>query len=200
MRRMALSSVFLLSMVLTGSMYAAEPYEIDRAHSSVEFAVSHMVLSKTKGEFNDFSGTVMLDDNDITKSSVEVTINTASIDTDDEKRDGHLKSADFFNVEKYPTITFKSKKIEKTMDGLAVVGDLTIRDVTKEVTIPFTMKGPISAMGSKRFGAEGNLTINRQDYGVSWSRTLDNGGLVVGNDVDIMLQIEAVHSAEMTNK
>lgn len=199
MRRI-LITMLLMGTMLAGSAHAGEAYEVERAHSSISFAVTHMVLSKTKGQFQDFSGKVMLDEKDITNSSVEVTIKTASIDTDDPKRDGHLKSADFFDVEKYPTITFKSKKVMKSNAGFSVVGDLTIRDVTKEVTIPFTMKGPISAMGSKRFGAEGSLTINRQDFGVSWSQTLDNGGLVVGNEVEIALQIEAVHSDAMTNK
>jgi len=138
-----------------------------------------------------------VNEDDITKSSAEITIQTASIDTDDEKRDNHLKSADFFAVEEYPTITFKSKNISKTDDGYAMTGDLTIKDVTREITFPFIFNGFITdPWGGKRFGAEANLTINRLDYNVEWNKTLDNGGVLVGNDVDIMLHVEAIKAPE----
>lgn len=186
---------FLL-LLMSGLVFAGEKYQIDPVHSSVGFSVKHMVITNVKGEFNSFSGTVMFDENDISNSSVNVTIDAASIDTDNEKRDGHLKSADFLAVEEYPNITFASRNIKKTDDGYVAVGDLTIRGVTKEVNIPFTVAGPImDSNGNKRIGANGELTINRQDFGVSWSRTLDSGGLVVGNDVNINLDIQAVKAA-----
>jgi polyisoprenoid-binding protein YceI len=117
----------------------------------------------------------------------------AGIDTDNENRDNHLKNPDFFDVEKYPEITFTGTKIEKTTDGLIMHGDLTMHGVTKPVSFPFVVNGPITdPWGKMRFGAEANLTINRQDYGVSWSKTLDAGGLVVDNDVKINIQIEMV--------
>jgi len=186
----------VLLLLMTGLVFSAEKYKIDSVHSSVGFSVKHMVITNVKGEFNSFSGTVMFDKNDLGNSSVDVTIDAASIDTDNDQRDGHLKSPDFLAVEEYPNITFVSKKIKKTDDGYVAVGDLTIRGVTKEMNIPFTVAGPImDSNGKKRIGANGKLTINRQDFGVSWSRTLDNGGLVVGDEVNISLDIQAVEAA-----
>ncbi|HEX9652725.1 MAG TPA: YceI family protein, partial [bacterium] len=170
------------------------------AHSSVGFSVKHLVISNTKGEFSDFAGTIMLDENDITKSSLEVTIKTASISTHDDKRDAHLRSADFFDVEKHPEITFKSKKVEKTSAGYQLTGDLTIRGVTKEVSFPFTLVGPVpDPWGGKRLAAQASVTVNRQEFGVSWNKTLDGGGLLVGDEVTINIEVEAVHAKPGTN-
>lgn len=172
---------------------AAEEYPIDRVHSSVAFAVRHMVVSKVKGEFNEWSGTIYYDDKDVAKSSVEVTIKTASIDTKDTKRDDHLKSADFFDAASHPEITFKSKRIEKSESGYVAVGDLTMRGVTKEISIPFEIAGMITdPYGNTRLGLSAQTTINRQDFGVSWSKALDTGGLVVSDEVQIEIEIEAV--------
>ncbi|MEJ2720205.1 MAG: YceI family protein [bacterium] len=172
---------------------AADTYTIDRTHSSVLFVVKHMVISKVKGEFNEFSGTIKHDEGDIANSSVDVTIKTASVDTKNERRDGHLKSADFFDVEQHPEITFKSKKIEKTDAGLVAVGDLTMRGVTKEVRVPYEITGTITdPRGNRRMGISAKLTLNRQDYGVSWNQTLDAGGLVVSDDVGIEIELEAI--------
>lgn len=194
MRRILLFPFLVVLMV--GLVSAEEKYQIDTVHSSVAFSVRHMVISDVKGEFNKFSGTIMFDKDNVGNSSVNVTIDAASIDTDNEKRDGHLKSADFFDVQNHPNITFVSKNVKKGDDGYIAVGDLTIRGVTKEVGIPFTVAGPIiDSGGNKRIGANGELTINRQDFGVSWSRTLDNGGLVVGEDVKISLDVEAVNAS-----
>lgn len=198
MRRSFILTVLIL-LVLTSFVFSADKYVIDVAHSSVGFSVRHLVISNIKGKFKDFSGTIMLDSEDISKSSVNITIKTASIDTDDEKRNNHLKSADFFDVEKYGEITFVSKKVTKSDDGFVAVGDLTIHGVTKEVSIPFSLTGPIAAFGDYRLGVEANLVINRHDYGVSWSKALDNGGLVVGNDVKISLEVEGVKAKEGTN-
>jgi len=190
----------LLTLTLFSLAVGGEKYNVDVAHSSIGFSVKHLVISNTKGEFKDFSGVINYDAEDISKSSVEITINTASIDTDDAKRDGHLKSPDFLDVEKHKTITFKSTKIQKTDAGFVAVGNLTIRDITKEVKLPFTLTGPIKdPWGYNRLGVEASLTIDRHDFGVSWSKTLDNGGLVVGNDVKISLDIECIQAKEGTN-
>ncbi|HET7871244.1 MAG TPA: YceI family protein, partial [Terriglobales bacterium] len=131
------------------------------------------------------------DDKDPSKSSVDVTIKSASINTDNGQRDGHLKSPDFLDAQKFPEITFKSKSVEKRADGFVAHGVLTIRGVSKDVDLPFKLNGPIGVGGGNLLGAEATLTINRQDYGVSWSKALDSGGLVVANDVKIDINVEA---------
>jgi polyisoprenoid-binding protein YceI len=178
---------------LSATGMAADKYSADPSHSSVGFAVKHMVVSKVKGYFNDYTVDIVYDDKDITKSSVEVAIKTASIDTKQTKRDDHLRSPDFFDAAKFPEITFKSKRIEKSGEGYVAVGDLTMRGVTKEITLPFTFAGVVTdPYGNTRLGLSGGTKINRQDYGVSWSKSLDNGGLVVSDDVEIEIEIEAV--------
>ncbi len=182
----------MVATFLTGQLWAADKYEIDPSHSEIQFSVKHMLLSNVKGNFTDFSGVIMFDEKDLTQSSVDVTIKSASITTDNQKRDDHLRSADFFDAEKFPTLTFKSKKVTKKSDTeFEMTGDFTMHGLTKEVMIPFTYNGQVMAWGNSRIGAEGSLTVNRQDYGVSWSKKLDNGGLVVGDDVKIDLTIEA---------
>lgn len=185
--------VCILSVLFAGLAAAADTYEIDPVHSKVGFSVSHMVVSDVDGRFNDFAGTIMVDEQDPAKSSVEVTVKIVSIDTGNEKRDEHLRSADFLDAAKHPAITFKSTKVEKRGNGFAATGLLTIRGVTKTVTIPFTAAGPVQDMqGKTRRGFKGHLPLNRQDYGVSWSKRLDSGGLVVGDEVAVTLSIEAV--------
>lgn len=187
------AAILLAVGLMAGTTWAADTYTIDRSHSSVQFIVRHLVVTKVKGEFNEYTGTILYDDKDITKSSVEVTIKATSIDTKDAKRDDHLRSPDFFDVAKFPEVTFKSKRIEKAGDGYAAVGDLTMHGVTKEIRIPFTIAGVITdPWGNTRLGLSAETAINRQDYGVSWSKKLDNGGLVAGDDVTIELEIEAV--------
>jgi len=191
-----LLGLLAVCVVVTGTnglALAADTFNIDKSHSSIMFAVKHMVVSKVKGEFNEYSGTILYDEADVTKSSVEVTIKTASIDTKDQKRDDHLRSPDFFDAEKHPEITFKSKRVEKAKDGFVAVGDLTMHGVTKEITIPFEITGVINdPWGNTRMGVSAELELNRQDYGVSWSQKLDTGGLVVGDDVGIEIEIEAI--------
>ncbi|RMG42981.1 MAG: polyisoprenoid-binding protein, partial [Methanobacteriota archaeon] len=172
--------MLIVILLFSLNLMAADRFEIDPVHSSIDFYVKHMVISTVPGEFREFSGVIYYDPNDITQMRAEVTIKTPSIFTDNPKRDKHLKSPDFFDVEKYPTITFVSKRVEKKGDGYVMVGDLTMHGVTKEVEIPFQVNGTIvDWKGNTRLGMEGTLTLNRQDYGVSWSKTLDNGGLVV---------------------
>jgi polyisoprenoid-binding protein YceI len=174
-------------------LFAADVYEIDPVHSDVAFTVRHLVISNVRGHFKEFTGTILYDPNDITKSSVSGTIKTASIDTGNEKRDADLKGAGFFDVEKYPEIAFKSDKIEKTGGGYTAIGILTIRGISKQIRLPFTLSGPIQdPWGNTKIGIEASTTINRQDYNVSWNQKLDNGGVVVGDEVKISLNAEAI--------
>jgi polyisoprenoid-binding protein YceI len=192
-KQLSTAATMLFALVLAATSTAAEKYDIDRSHSSVGFAVRHMVVTKVRGEFNEWSGTILYDDKDITRSSVEVSIRVASIDTKDAKRDEHLRSPDFFDVENHPTITFKSKRIEKKENGLVAVGDLTIRGVTKEIEIPFDFAGTVvDPYGNTRLGLSAKASVNRQDFGVSWSKKLDTGGLVVGDEVEIGIEVEAI--------
>jgi polyisoprenoid-binding protein YceI len=181
----------LLGTLLLALPVAAAKWEVDKAHSSVNFKVSHMVISTVNGKFETFDGSFDFDPKNLATGTAEMTIDVASINTDNDKRDGHLKSADFFDAEKYPKITFKSKKvIPGTGKNFKIVGDLTIRDVTKEVTFDCVFNGSAEFMGTTKAGFTCSTTINRQDYHVNWSKTLDNGGLVAGNDVDITLDLE----------
>jgi polyisoprenoid-binding protein YceI len=184
--------VLLLGVVIfCGSALAADEFKIDPVHSTVAFSVKHMVVNTVHGRFNDYAGTILLDDKDPSRSSVDVSIKTASVNTDNAQRDGHLKSPDFLDAAKYPEITFKSNSVEKKADGFVAHGTLTIRGVSKNVDLPFKLNGPINAGNASLLGAEASLTINRQDYGVSWSKTLDGGSLVVSNDVRIDINVEA---------
>lgn len=190
---------FWLSSVVAGlfvaSLFAADTYKIDLSHSSVAFSVRHMVIANVRGNFKDFQGAIMYDPADITRSSVEVTIKTASIDTDNAQRDTHLRSPDFLDAEKFPEIIFKSKSVEKKGDSYVLNGTLTLRGVSKDVAIRFDILGTVKDPGgNERLGAHGELTLNRMDYGVSWSKSLDTGGLVVSEEVKILLDIEAVKS------
>lgn len=192
MRRFVLTA-FLVLALRTVALGDASVWKIDPVHSSTQFAVRHMMVSTVRGEFGKVSGTVTLDENDPTKSVIEATIDAASINTRVEKRDKHLKSPEFFDVEKYPTITFKSKKIERVGEGkFTVVGDLTMRDVTKEVVLDVTgtttpVKDP---MGKMRLGGSATTTINRKDFGFSYNKLLETGGMLVGEDVNITIDVE----------
>jgi polyisoprenoid-binding protein YceI len=173
-------------------------YAIDPAHSSIGFTVRHLMLNNVRGRFTDFAGTIIHDDKDITKSSVEFTAKVASINTDVARRDEHLRAPDFFDAVKYPELTFKSKRIERrNKNSYVAIGDFTLRGVTKEIAIPFTLNGALKEArgGGYRIGVEAATVINRQDYGVSWSRALDGGGLAVANEVNVELMLEAVMRA-----
>jgi len=170
-----------------------QTWNIDPVHSNISFSARHMMISDVKGEFDKFSGTITANDDDPKSVEIIATIDAASINTRAEKRDNHLKSPDFLDVAKYPTITFKSVKIEPDGDGKwKVTGNLTLHGVIKPVVLEVTGPTPeVKAMGIRR-GASATTTINRQDFGVSFNKTLDSGGLVVGNDVGISIDIEAV--------
>ena len=184
-----------LSLVLSAGVSAAE-WNIDQAHSSIGFSVTHMVISKVPGHFSKFEGTASFDPANVAGGQVAITIQTASISTDNEKRDDHLRSADFFDAETYPEITFTSTKVIPG-DGkkFQIIGDLTIRGVTKPVTFDAELIGTVKdPMGSNRAGFSATTTINRQDFGVNWSRALDSGGLVAGDKVDINVSLELVEA------
>jgi polyisoprenoid-binding protein YceI len=184
--------VLLLTVVAMGaSALAADEYKIDPVHSTVGFNVKHMMVSTVHGRFNDFSGQILYDDKDPSKSSVKVTIKAASVNTDNTGRDNDLRSANFLDVEKFPEITFQSKSVEKKGDSFVAHGTLTIHGVAKDVDLPFSLSGPLTTPRGKVLGADAGLIINRMDYGVSWSRSLDGGGVVVSNDVKIELNVEA---------
>ena len=173
---------------------AADPvrYAFDRSHTNLEFVVRHMLVTNVRGKFNEFEGEVLLDEQDLTKSSVTVTINTASVDTDNERRDADLRSANFFETDRFPQITFVSKRVEQGGESHVLIGDLTIRDVTREVSIPFTLAGPVdTGNGQKRIGIEGTLRVNRFEWGLMWDSRIETGGLVVGEEVRIELNIAA---------
>jgi len=170
-------------------------WQIDPKHSSAQFAVTHLMISTVRGEFHQLNGTVVVDDADISKSSVNVTIDATTVDTREPDRDKHLMSADFFDVAKYPTMVFKSTKVESAGPGrLKITGDLTIRGVTKQAVLEVSSpKPPIKdPWGLQRTAVSGSTKINRQDFGVAWNKTLDAGGVVVGDEVDINLDVEMV--------
>jgi len=179
--------------VLTAAETAGT-YSIDPAHTNVGFRVRHMGLSIVLGKFTDYTATISYDPNDITKSSVQFTAKVASLDTGVKQRDDHLRSADFFEVEEYPEMTFRSTRIERKSDKTFIAyGDLKIKNVTKQIELPGEFYGVIKdSVGQTRLGGSANLNINRLDYGVKWSQTLDNGSLVVDHNVQIELQFEAV--------
>ena len=172
-------------------------YKIDPAHSIIGFAIRHLEINWVEGRFKDFTGTIRYDDADITKSSVEFTAKVESIDTGVEPRDKHLRTADFFEVEKYPEMTFKSTRIErKGKNGGVLHGDFTLKGVTKQVSLPFTITGAIKdPWGNTRFGVNAETVINRRDYGITWGKAMEGGGLDVGNEVTIDLQLEALKPA-----
>jgi len=183
----------VLGLVLAlPALAQAAAWDIDPGHSVASFKVRHLMVSNVPGEFGKVTGVVNYDPADPTKSTVEATIDTTSLTTRQEGRDKHLKSADFLDVEKFPTITFKSKKVEKAGEGkLKVTGDLTIRGVTKEVVLDVDGPiAPVSAFGGQKSGATATTKINRQDFGVSWNKALDGGGVVVGDEVAINIEVE----------
>jgi polyisoprenoid-binding protein YceI len=191
----AVLTAVALAVSIAGGVSAADQYSLDIVHSSIQFSVKHMVISNVKGTFDKFDGVVNYDPENIANSSVEVTIDVGSINTKDEKRDEHLRSEDFLDASKHPNISFKSNKIVKKDDGYVAVGTLTIRGVSKEVELPFVVNGPITnPWGQTVIGVEVEFKLNRQDYGVKWNKTMDSGGLVVGDDIKIEINLEAKKS------
>jgi len=172
-------------------------YTIDASHSQIGFTARHAMVTKVRGAFNEFAGSGVLDVENPANSKLEVTIQTASIDTRSADRDAHLKSNDFFAMEEFPTITFVSTKVEKTgADTVNVTGDLTIKGVSLPVTIPFEVTGTaIDPWGNTRVGFEGKTTINRKDWGVNWNAALEAGGVLVSEKVNLEFEISAIRAA-----
>ena len=171
-------------------------WNIDPVHSGINFSIRHMVVSKVRGRFGTYTGTLELDDADLTRSFVEATIDAASIDTGTAQRDVHLRSADFFDVERYPELRFRSTRIEQVEPSrYRVAGDLTIRDVTRPITLEVEYGGRAKdPWGNERIGFVAKTSIDRKDFGLQWNQVLEAGGVLVGDRVDIELDIQAVNA------
>jgi polyisoprenoid-binding protein YceI len=168
-------------------------YTLDRAHTTVEFVVRHLMITRVRGRFTDFDGQIELAPDSEIPRSITATINAASIDTREEQRDAHLRSADFFDVESYPHLMFESTRIEGSPEKLTIRGRLTIRGITREVELTGSFEGRASdPWGGTRIGYAAHTTINRKDFGLAWNATLETGGVVVGDEVRIELNVEAV--------
>jgi polyisoprenoid-binding protein YceI len=194
-RSISRSAVALLFATLLSLPAAAATsnWQIDPMHSAAQFSVRHMAISTVRGGFSNVKGTVVVDEQNISKSTVNITIDVTTVDTREPDRDKDLKSDKFFDAAKFPTMTFKSKNVEQVSPGkLKVTGDLTIRGVTKEVVLD--VDGPTAPVkdpwGYQRAAASATTKINRQDFGVKWNATLDNGGVVVGDDVSVTIDVE----------
>jgi polyisoprenoid-binding protein YceI len=196
-RKFATAAILTAAFAFQASA-ATTTWKIDPAHTAAQFAVKHMMIATVRGEFKGVTGTVIWDDQDLAKSSVDVTIDAKTVNTGEEKRDQDLRSTNFFEVEKYPTLTFKSKKVESAGSGkLKVTGDLTIHGITKEVVLD--VEGPSAAVkdpwGNTRSAISATAKLNRQDYGVKWNANLDGGGVVVGDTVTITIDLEMTKQA-----
>jgi len=172
-------------------------YVLDSAHTRIGFVARHAMVTKVRGQFNEFEGSGVVDATDFTKSTVTVTIQAASIDTRNEQRDGHLRSNDFLAMEEYPQITFVSTGIQQTgPTSVELTGDLTIKGVTNTVTIPFEFEGAATdPFGNLRVGFEGSVVINRKDFGVSWNVALETGGVLVSDKVTLEFEVSAIKTA-----
>ena len=189
--------VFLLleAVILFPLVVHAEParWNLDPEHSTIEFRVAHMVVSKTTGRFTDYTGFADMDAEAGTVTAIEATIKAGSVNTNHEKRDAHVRNADFLDVEHYPTMIYKLKSYKKTAEGFTAVGDFTLRGVTKDVTLVGHYNGATKdPWGNTRAGFSAEGKLNRKDFGLVWNKTLDSGGLVVGDEVQIRLDIECI--------
>ncbi|RMD51278.1 MAG: polyisoprenoid-binding protein [Ignavibacteria bacterium] len=183
-------AILLVAFVI--STNAQTKWSFDKAHTEVKFEVTHLVISTVTGFFKDFDGTVVTEGDNFENAQIDFTINAASIYTDNAKRDAHLKSPDFFDAEKYPEITFKGKSFTKVSDNkYKLVGDLKIKDVTKEITLDVTYNGTVKdPWGNTKAGFKLTGSVNRFDYGLKWNALIETGGAVVGKDVDIIVNVE----------
>ena len=168
-------------------------WELDKAHSEVEFAVKHMMISTVKGKFTGFDATVSFDPSNVEAASVEATIDVASIQTGEEQRDAHLKSADFFDAEEHPKMVFKSKAVKRSGGELVATGDLTIKDSTREITLKGSVEGPAKdPWGNQRVGFSLSSEIDREAFGLTWNQVLEAGGVLVGKKVKILVEAQVV--------
>ena len=191
----------LVLTILFPSLAGAETYNIDTKHSSIGFSITHLMVSTVRGSFADYQGTIQFDPANPEATTAEATIQAASINTQQPDRDKHLIGPEFLDVEKNPTIAFKSKSVKKEGANYLLTGDLTLRGVTKEITLPMVINGPIkSPMGGENvIGLNGQTKINRQDFGVSWNKQMDQGGYVLGDEVMLEVNIEA-HQPKKTKE
>jgi polyisoprenoid-binding protein YceI len=195
------ASLFVAVALAAPSLAHADTWLIDPSHSAATFSVRHMMVSNVRGEFGKMVGTINYDPKSPAKSTVEVTIDATSINTREPQRDQHLKSPDFFDVQKYPTITFKSTKVEQVAPGkLRLTGDLTMHGVTKPVVLEVDgPSAPINAFGGTRWGASASSKLNRSDFGLRYNKTLETGGVAVSEEVAITLDIEATKKIEQAS-
>lgn len=171
-------------------------YQIDNSHSNLEFSIRHLVIAKVRGRFTQLSGTLELDTDDITRSKVSAEIVASSIATAEAKRDAHLRSADFFDVENHPLITFTSERIALARDGLRVTGPLTIRGITKVIELAVEQLGTATdPWGNQRVAFAARATLDRKDFGLTWNQVLEAGGVLVGDKVELSLDVQAVRVA-----
>jgi polyisoprenoid-binding protein YceI len=171
-------------------------YTLDVSHSRLGFVARHAMVTKVRGQFGAFTGTAHIDAANPAASKVELSIDVTSVETGSADRDGHLKSADFFDAEKYPTITFTSTKVERDGDDWDITGDLTIKDVTKPVTIEFEQTGSaVDPFGNTRVGFEGDVTVNRKDWGLTWNAALETGGVLVSEKIKLEFDVSAIRNA-----
>ena len=194
-RRGIIRAMLIVAIMALPALANAAQWSIDADHSNVGFKVRHLMVSNVRGSFEKYSGSVDINEKDITKSKLEATIDAASINTNVQKRDEHLRSADFFDVAKYPTMSFVSKKWTQAGNGaLKVTGDLTIHGVTREVILdvaPFSKESK-DPWGNLRSGTSATTTINRKDFGLVWNKALELGGVTVGDEVNIALEVELI--------
>ncbi|PTL81301.1 YceI family protein [Vitiosangium sp. GDMCC 1.1324] len=190
--KLSLKPVVAAVVLAAPSFAFAADFDIDTAHSGAQFSVKHLMVSNVRGAFSKVTGKASIDEKDITKSTVEATIDTNSLNTNEPKRDEHLRGPDFFDTAKYPTITFKSSKVEKAGENLKVTGDLTLHGVTKPVVLNvegFTTESK-DPWGNTKRGGTATTKINRKDFGLSWNAALETGGVAVGEEVSITLDLE----------
>lgn len=199
MRNKLFISLFSI-MLIYDFAFTAEKYAVDPGHAHMGLAVKHFGVAHMICSFKEISGTIMYDEKDITKSSVEILIKTASLISGDAQRENAVKGPAFLHVEKFTEITFRSKQINKEDDKLQITGDLMIHGVTKEISFPFKLNGPVvDPWGNPRIGIEASLTVNRQDFGIAFNRTLKSGELLVGNEVRITFSFEATPAADTSS-
>ncbi|HBX43182.1 MAG TPA: protein yceI precursor [Deltaproteobacteria bacterium] len=197
MRRIAIIMVTVIFLALPAAV-PAETWELDTAHTGVHFKVRHLMVSYVRGDFEKISGNIVYDEKDFSRSSADIVIEAASINTRVAKRDDHLRSPDFLDAAKHPVITFKSRRVEKAGDGkLKMTGDLTIRGVTREVVLD--VEGPTPPIkdlqGKTRVGGSASAKIDRKDFGLTWNKAIESGGVVVGDEVEITIDVEVVKDA-----
>ncbi len=202
MKLFALSLLVLSQLVVGQYATAGEVWTIDDAHSTLGFKIRHLMVTNVTGKFSGIKGKFDVDTSDFTKSKIEGEVDTKTVNTDNAKRDDHLRSEDFFDAKKFPKMVFKSKKIEKTGDKFKVIGDLTLHGVTKEIALDAEALTPVvkDPWGNQKRGFSATTKINRQDFGLKWNKNLDGGGVVLGEEVTVNADFELLASAPADKK